>query len=75
MLQEVAKRTKKSLREGDSVGRIGGDEFAIIVGGISDIEDTVQVVQKLFEIIAEPMFILENEIHITPLCQQSCRVI
>jgi diguanylate cyclase (GGDEF)-like protein/PAS domain S-box-containing protein len=65
LLQEVAKRVKNSLRDGDSICRIGGDEFAIIVREIASIDAIVQVVQKLFDLVSEPILIQGHEINIT----------
>ena len=40
LLQRVANRLKDSVREVDTVARIGGDEFAIFVENLSQIEET-----------------------------------
>ena len=46
LLQEFAKRLRKGLRAQDFVGRVGGDEFAIIVEGIHRAEDLLIVGEK-----------------------------
>ncbi len=40
LLVEASKRITHVIREGDSVGRLGGDEFIVLVKGFSHIEDT-----------------------------------
>jgi diguanylate cyclase (GGDEF)-like protein len=46
LLKEFAKRLRKGLRRQDFVGRVGGDEFAIIVEGIERPEDLLVVGEK-----------------------------
>ncbi len=64
LLQQVAQRLASCIREGDTVGRFGGDEFVIILGALSDqtIEaagHTKAIGEKLFAALAQP-FQLDN---------------
>ncbi|MBF0187557.1 MAG: EAL domain-containing protein [Magnetococcales bacterium] len=65
LLRLVAERVSETLREGDTVCRMGGDEFAIIPGDIHEAQDAVHVVQKLFEALEEPFTLLEHTLYIT----------
>ncbi|MFP4415653.1 MAG: EAL domain-containing protein [Chitinivibrionales bacterium] len=47
LLQMVAERLKKTIREVDAVFRLGNDEFAIILEEISHIEDAAKVAKKI----------------------------
>ncbi|MFW5774685.1 MAG: putative bifunctional diguanylate cyclase/phosphodiesterase [Chitinivibrionales bacterium] len=47
LLQMVARRLKKTVREVDAVFRLGNDEFAIILEEISHIEDAAKVAKKI----------------------------
>ena len=47
LLIEAAERLRKVLRSGDTVGRLGGDEFIIILSGLVDASDVAPVVDNL----------------------------
>ncbi|WP_417069681.1 EAL and GGDEF domain-containing protein [Niveibacterium terrae] len=49
LLQQVALRLRNAVRETDTVSRQGGDEFLIVLGEISDLEDIARIVQKILE--------------------------
>ena len=56
LLQEVARRLQSCLREGDSIARMGGDEFVVILEGLSDqitvaARQTEAICQKLSAVL------------------------
>lgn len=57
VLKIVAQRLAMGLREADTVGRIGGDEFLILLPDVSHIDDACSVADKLAAAVAEPIFI------------------
>jgi len=65
LLQEVAKRLEGCVRKSDTVSRLGGDEFILLIPQIKDAEDTVRVVQKIVESFEQPMLFMEEEILVT----------
>src|SRR5690606_35052316 len=65
LLKEVAKRLKLSIRESDTVARVGGDEFNIILANITHTEDITTVAQKIIESFHENFMIAGHELHIT----------
>jgi diguanylate cyclase (GGDEF)-like protein/PAS domain S-box-containing protein len=65
LLQHVAAKLKKSLREEDTVARFGGDEFMILLPKIKNAREAVRVAQKILKLFQDPWPIDENELYIT----------
>jgi diguanylate cyclase (GGDEF)-like protein len=54
VLKAVAKRMKAALRENDIVGRVGGDEFAIIQTEVADAQQATTLAQRLVKALNTP---------------------
>lgn len=54
LLQQAAERIKSSVREGDLVARIGGDELLIVLHGVRGLADATAVADKIREALAHP---------------------
>lgn len=65
LLVSVANRLSSCSREIDTVGRIGGDEFIIILGGLKDVSDADKFAHKVMKNLAEPHKIGDHELCIT----------
>ena len=65
LLKEVARRLQCSLRETDTLARIGGDEFAVLLPGQRSREDVACVAEKLVADMAQPFMISGNEVFLT----------
>jgi diguanylate cyclase (GGDEF)-like protein len=57
ILKMVAGRLVGSSRKEDTVARVGGDEFIILLGSVSSLHDAQEPASKLVEIVSEPYFI------------------
>jgi diguanylate cyclase (GGDEF)-like protein/PAS domain S-box-containing protein len=55
LLVEVAQRMKEALREGDTLARIGGDEFIAVMVDLENIEDSEPVLKRLLKAAAKPI--------------------
>ena len=55
VLQEVALRLQKTVRSSDLVGRVGGDEFALIVEGVKSQNDVAVLAEKIAKAVEEPI--------------------
>jgi diguanylate cyclase (GGDEF)-like protein len=64
LLITMAKRIGAVLRPHDVVSRIGGDEFIVFLEQMGNIEQVLQVVDRLRTAISEPMMIADRELRI-----------
>ena len=55
VLRTVASRIKAAIRPYDSVGRIGGDEFVVVLEQIESPMQARQVAERLLEVISAPL--------------------
>ena len=55
LLQAVANRLKGCVRETDTVARIGGDEFVVLLHSIHASEDAGRVSEKILQVLAQPL--------------------
>ncbi len=65
LLQRVAFRLQKTLRETDTVSRIGGDEFNILIPELQTQEEAGLVAQKILDAFSQPILLDQHEITIS----------
>ncbi len=65
LLVKVAERISQQLAEGDMAGRIGGDEFTVLLHRLSLREDARPIVNRLLASLSEPFVVDEYEIFLS----------
>ncbi len=65
LLQIVSDRLQECLRESDTIARMGGDEFTILLSEVASQDDAHVVARRCLDCIAEPMEIEGTEIIIS----------
>jgi diguanylate cyclase (GGDEF)-like protein/PAS domain S-box-containing protein len=66
VLQEVAERLDRCVREGDTVARLSGDEFVVLLAGLGNVHDAALVAGKIVTIVSEPCQIGGKELRVSP---------
>ena len=66
LLQTVANRLKGCVRETDTVARIGGDEFVVLLHSIHASGDADCVAVKIRQVLAQPLRLDGHSLHIQP---------
>ena len=65
LLRLVAKRLHMVVRESDTVSRMGGDEFAIILPDLPSAEDAASVSRKLIDALAQPFRLAGQDLFVS----------
>ena len=66
LLKEVAHRLTVTMRKSDTVSRLGGDEFTIILTNIKSIESLDVVLERIRQVIVKPIQIDDKEALVSP---------
>lgn len=64
-LKAIAGRLARAVRPDDTVARIAGDEFGVLLEDVSSPTDIPEVARKLLGVVAQPMEIAQRELHLT----------
>jgi diguanylate cyclase (GGDEF)-like protein/PAS domain S-box-containing protein len=65
LLREVAQRLKATVREGDTVARVGGDEFTIVLQDLPRSDAAAVVARKVLRTVAAPMDVEGHRLYVT----------
>lgn len=65
LLRAVAQRLSQSGRKEDTVSRIGGDEFIMLMEELRDPQDAAHLADKLLRVLAEPHVIQGHDLYVS----------
>lgn len=65
LLQRIAERLSACMRRKDTVARVGGDEFAVVLGDIEDPKAIGAVASKILQEFEQPMQLEDRELYVT----------
>jgi diguanylate cyclase (GGDEF)-like protein len=65
ILRQFSDRIRAQLRQTDTIARMGGDEFMIVLPELQDARGAVVVAEKLVECLREPFRVAGQDLHIT----------
>lgn len=65
LLQGVAERLTGLMRDSDTVARVGGDEFTLLLPDVARAEDTAEVAARTLEALRQPWVLNGHEFYVT----------
>ena len=65
LLRVVARRLRKSVRQSDTVARIGGDEFVILLEAVDEVGEAEAVALKVKSILARSLTVARQRVSVT----------
>lgn len=65
VLQAVARRLKSCVRDSDSVARLAGDEFAVLLENMAQADDARRVSEKILGALTDPIPVGECQLRVT----------
>jgi diguanylate cyclase (GGDEF)-like protein/PAS domain S-box-containing protein len=65
LLADLAVRLRECMREGDTLGRMGGDEFVVLIEGYKEDTQLLEVARKVLETVAQPFLLRDGSYNVT----------
>ncbi len=65
LLQELARDFSETVREGDTVARVGGDEFTFLLPGIERSEDATVAAERILRRLRQPRTVAQQQFRLT----------
>ena len=65
LLREVAQRAGSCLRKSDTLARIGGDEFTVLLSPVESVEGAERALRRIVQALRAPLTILDHKITVS----------
>ena len=65
LLRQVAERLNDCVRPGDTVSRLGGDEFLVALAEVAEVDDVGLMAKRIRDRLAEPFQLAGHELRVT----------
>jgi len=65
LLKIVAQRLRVAIRDADSVSRFGGDEFVVLLNGVTGSDEALQIAQRLMNNLRAPYLVDTLELNVS----------
>ena len=65
LLVQIADRLSKNLRKEDTLARISGDEFIVIVDSFEQVQDVTNLAAQILGVIEQPINLRDNEAYVS----------
>ena len=65
LLKVMAERLATYVREGDTLARMGGDEFLVVLEGIASQQEATNAAEKLLHAVSQPFMLKDHEFELT----------
>ena len=65
LLQKISKRLLTCIRDSDTLARVGGDEFNLMLPDIGSRDDVTQLINKMSRALEQPFIIENNDVYVT----------
>jgi diguanylate cyclase (GGDEF)-like protein/PAS domain S-box-containing protein len=72
VLVEVSRRLRCAIRQADTVARIGGDEFCLILSDVQKANDSIKIAQTCLESLRKPILIAGRDYSLSASIGISC---
>lgn len=63
LLKEIGARLSVLLRQNDTIARIGGDEFVILLPEIRQVDDIIVLADKIINTVKQPLFLADGRVN------------
>jgi len=65
VLREAALRLRRAARDSDTVARVGGDEFVLLMEEVGGVADCVTLARRLVDVLAQPFVVADRRLEIS----------